>query len=46
MLGKQEDKTHWGRFSSSKSKHYNNGTTFTYMCGDIISLKNTLYPEK
>lgn len=46
MLNKQEDKTHWGRFSSSKSKHNYNGTTFTHMCGGIVSVKNRLYPNK
>lgn len=46
MLNTQEDKTHWGRFSSSKRKHNYNGTTFTHMRGDMVSVKNRLYPNK
>lgn len=46
MLNKQEDKTHRGRFSSSKNKQKYNGTTFTHLCGDIVPVKNRLYPDK
>lgn len=43
MSNKREDKTHWGGFFSSKSIAIAEQLLLT--CGDIVPMKNGLYPN-